>query len=80
MLRKGEFKWTEESKEVFEQLNKALISPSVLAMPNFEEDFVLQCDASKMGIREVLMQKGHPLAYISQGLKGRTLSLSTYEK
>lgn len=56
------------------------MSPPILAMPNFEENFVLECDASKEGIKAVLMQNGHPLAYINQGLKGRALSLSTYEK
>lgn len=80
MLWKGRFKWMEESKLAFKQLKNALISPPVLAMPNFGEDFVLECDASKVGIGAVLMQKGHPLAYISQGLKGRALSLSIYEK
>lgn len=57
----------EESREAFEQLKNTLFSPSVLEMSNFEEDFMLECDASKVGIGVVLMQKGHPLSYISQG-------------
>lgn len=65
MLRKGEFHWTKEARLAFEQLKSALMTPPVLAMPNFEEEFVLECDASKEGIGAVLMQKGHPLAYIS---------------
>lgn len=28
----------------------------------------------------MLVQKGHPLAFISQGLKERALNLSTYEE
>lgn len=80
MIKKREFEWTGESREAFEQLKNALISPPMLAMRDFEEDFVLKGDASKAGIGAVLMQRGHPLAYISQGLKGRALSLSTYEK
>lgn len=80
MLCKGEFKWTKESKEAFEQFKSSLINPPVLVMPNFEEEFTLECDASKLGVGAVLMQRGHPLAYISQPLKGWALSLSTCEK
>lgn len=75
MLRKWEFKWTRESHEAFEKLKEALISPPILAMPNFEEDFVLECDASKISIGVVLMQNRNPLAHINQGLKGKALAL-----
>lgn len=57
-------------------LRKTLMSQHVLTMPNFDKDFVLECDASKEGIGVVLMQNGHPLAYISQGLKGKVLALN----
>lgn len=40
----------------------------------------LKSDSSKSCIRVVLMQDGHPIAYSSQELKGKALSLSTYEK
>lgn len=56
------------------------MSPPVLAMPNFNGDFLFECNASKKGIKAVLMHNGHSLAYISQGLKGKALALSTYEK
>lgn len=75
MLRKGEFKWSAQSKQAFEDLKKALISPPVLSMPDFEREFVLECDASKSEIKTVLTQNGHPIAYSSQGLKGRALSI-----
>lgn len=77
MLHKGAFHWTEEVKLAFEQLKSTLMTAPVLAMPNFEEEFMLECDASKEGIGAVLMQQGHPLAFISQGLKGRATNLST---
>lgn len=80
MLKKGAYRWTRESESAFKQLKSSLMSPPVLAMPNFEEDFIVECDASKGGIRAVLMQSGHPLAFISHTLKGWALSLSTYEK
>ena len=55
-------------------------SPLVLALPDFSQDFIVEIDASKTGIGAVLMQKGHPLAYIRKALSSRHQGLSVYEK
>ncbi len=52
----------------------------VLKMPNFEEPFTLEVDASGEGIGAVLSQDGKPITYLSKAIKWRNLSLSTYEK
>lgn len=41
---------------------------------------MIECDASSGGIKVILMQEWRPFAYLSQGLKGKSLFLSTYEK
>ena len=57
-----------------------MIAAPVLALPNFQQTFVLEIDACKDGIGAVLMQQGHPVAYLSKGLCLKNQALSTYEK
>lgn len=46
----------------------------------FDKPFVVETDVCGHGIGAVLMQDGHPLAFISRHLKGTQLHLSIYEK
>lgn len=48
---------TEEHSAVMSQLIDDLYSPTVLSYPNFEEPFVLRCDASQEGLEAVLYQR-----------------------
>jgi len=57
-----------------------MCSTLVLALPDFTKTFVLECDASRKGIRVILMQDGRPLAFTSKQLSERHLGHSIYEK
>lgn len=81
LLKKGKiFQWTQPAETAFQLLKKAMIAAPVLAVPNFQQTFVLETDACKDGIGAVLMQQGHPVAYLSKGLCLKNQALSTYEK
>jgi transposase InsO family protein len=81
LLRKGTlFIWTLDHQQAFEVLKTALTSAPVLALPNFQIPFVIETDASGVGIGAVLMQSGHPLAFLSKALGPRSQGLSAYEK
>lgn len=49
-------------------------------MPDFKKQFVVEIDVSHTRIGAVLMQEGHPIAYLSKALSSKHLGLSTYEK
>ena len=80
LLKKNQFHWNQEATDAFQTLKMTMITPPVLALPNFSEDFIIETDASGIGIGAVLMQKGHPLAFISKALSPKHQSLSVYEK
>ena len=80
LLKKGTiFQWTPTANEAFLLLKKALSEAPVLAIPDFEKTFILETDASDLGLGAVLMQEGHPLAYLSRPLCPKNQGLSTYE-
>lgn len=72
--------WTQDHDTAFQLLKQALVSAPVLAMPDFSKTFCVETDASNCGVGAVLLQQGHPLAFISKPLGPKTKGLSTYEK
>ena len=62
------FIWTETTEQAFQLLKQSLISAPVLTLPNFNEPFMVETDASDYGIGAVLQQNGHPIAFVSKAL------------
>ncbi|KAH0760251.1 hypothetical protein KY290_023744 [Solanum tuberosum] len=80
LLKKETFRWTPEAQIAFETLKAKLGSTPVLALPDFNQEFQVETDASGKGIGAILSQKGHPIAYFSQKLSTRMQQASTYHR
>ena len=80
LLKKNGFKWIGEAQVAFDQLKQAMVSAPVLVLPDFEKEFIVETDASGVGIGAVLLQDGHPIAYLSKTLSSKHQLMSTYEK
>ena len=77
--------WTPESERAFQTLKETLCDDSVLSMPDFSKEFVLQTDASDRGLGAVLSQIGvdgkeHPVVFLSRKLKSNEENYATIEK
>ena len=80
LLKKNAFSWSDAADLAFQHLKAAVSQPLVLALPNFNQHFIIECDASGTRLGAVLMQNQRPIAFHSQTLKGKALQLSTYER
>ena len=79
-LKKDAFTWSGQQTQAFQTLKTSMTQAPVLALPDYSSPFVLEADASGYGIGAVLMQEGHPLAFVSKALGSCNQTLSVYEK
>nr|XP_025044422.1 uncharacterized protein LOC112547106 [Pelodiscus sinensis] len=76
--------WTPQGVRAFEALRQCLVSGPVLRSPDFEKPFLLQTDASEVGLGAVLAQEEegaeYPVAYLSRKLFPRERNYAVIEK
>jgi len=80
LTKKNDFNLDESAQRAFEQLKRVLITPPVLALPDFNLQFIIKYDASATRVGAMVMQKNHPIAFISQELKSPEKWSSAYER
>lgn len=66
------FAWTTDCEQAFIKVKNALITAPILSCPNFNHEFILQCDASTEGLGCILSQfydgREHVICYLSRTL------------
>ncbi|GKD74463.1 putative reverse transcriptase domain-containing protein, partial [Tanacetum coccineum] len=73
------FDWGEKHELTFQTLKDKLCNAPVLALLDGPEDFVVYCDASRIGLGCVLMQRGKVIAYASRQLKIHENNYTTHD-
>ncbi|MCF8701934.1 hypothetical protein L3054_11165, partial [Corynebacterium sp. MC-10] len=73
------FLWSDECEASFQKLKSLLTSAPILTLPETGVDFTVYCDASRVGLGGVLMQKGKVIAYASRQLKVHEKNYSTHD-
>jgi hypothetical protein len=77
------FSWGERHQKAFESLKGELCSDRILAYPDFDEQFILTTDASKVAVGAILSQVldgvERPIAYASRQMNKAERNYSASE-
>ena len=73
------FVWSDLCENSFDKLKDKLTTAPILTLPEGVDDFVVYCDAYRMGLGCVLMQCGKVIAYASRQLKVHERNYPTHD-
>jgi hypothetical protein len=77
---KENFTWEKVQQRSFDDLKHRLCSTPVLSLPDLQQPFKIETDASNYVVGEFLTQNGHPVTYHSETLSDIVRKYPTYDK
>ena len=81
----GKFHWNDEHEAAFRALINAVCTAPVLCQPQFDDQFIVDCDTSTFVISAVLQQRDekdklHPITFLSWTLDVTQRNWDIYDK
>jgi hypothetical protein len=80
LLKKEAFAWNTDAEQAFITLKQALVEGPALQLPNFDDAFIVNCDASGTRFDVVLHQDNGPIAFYSRPIAPQHAKLAAYER
>jgi hypothetical protein len=77
---RANFMWGKEQQLAFDDLKHCFCSAQVLFLPDLQQPFEIETNASDYVVGEVLTQHEHPVAYHSETLSDTDRKYPTYDK
>jgi hypothetical protein len=77
---KEKFVWGRSQQQAFDDLKQCLCSTPILSLPNLQQPFEIETDASDYVVGIVLTQHCHSMAYHSETLLDAFHDYPTYNK
>lgn len=78
LLAKDKFRWSPEAQEAFNKLKEVIFHALVLGLLDFSLPFVIEIDASRVGMGAILSQQNHLIAFFNKAFCPKLLHASTY--
>ena len=73
------FQWSDDCEKSFAELKTRLTTAPVLTLPEGSDCYVIYCDASRVGIGCVLMQRDKVISYAFRKLKVHEKNYPTHD-
>ena len=77
--KKVKFQWSDDCEKSFTELKTRLTTTPILTLPKGSNSYVIYCDASRVGLGCVLMQRGKVMDYASKQLKVHEKNYPTHD-
>ena len=74
------WKWEAEQQQAFDEMKRIISKETLLAYPDFNEEFVIHTDASHTQLGAVISQRGKPIAFYTRKLKPEQTRYTTTER
>jgi hypothetical protein len=74
------FTWGKAHQQEFDDLKHCLCSTPVLSLPDLQQPFKIEIDASDYVVGAILTQNDHPIKYHSETLSNTIRKYPTYDK